>query len=111
MSNQNDQSRINNNYNEQEEENRRRIIADEDYEGVDAAAAIMTGYCHVCDKQVTINADSFTCRECQGGFIELFENEESQRRPLQQSTNIQQDAQRTRIDSIRFVNESVNFLI
>lgn len=31
------------------------------------------GYCHVCDRQVQINQDTFTCGVCNGGFIELFE--------------------------------------
>lgn len=31
------------------------------------------GYCHVCDKQVEIDEDHFSCSECHGGFVELFE--------------------------------------
>ena len=31
------------------------------------------GYCHVCDKQVEINRDNFSCSECHGEFVELFE--------------------------------------
>jgi hypothetical protein len=31
------------------------------------------GYCHVCDRQVPINQEAFTCGVCDGGFIELFE--------------------------------------
>lgn len=31
------------------------------------------GYCHVCDRQVPINREAFTCGVCNGGFIELFE--------------------------------------
>ncbi|RNA38565.1 hypothetical protein BpHYR1_039531 [Brachionus plicatilis] len=33
----------------------------------------LIGYCHQCDRQVEIDRQSFTCTQCQGGFIELFE--------------------------------------
>lgn len=31
------------------------------------------GYCHVCNKQNRINLDSYTCVQCNGGFIEIFD--------------------------------------
>lgn len=31
------------------------------------------GFCHVCDRQVPLNQEEFTCSVCNGGFIELFE--------------------------------------
>lgn len=37
------------------------------------ASTSQAGYCHICDRQVTIDPDSFTCTVCNGGFIELFE--------------------------------------
>lgn len=36
------------------------------------------GFCHVCNRQVSILPESFTCAECNGGFIELVENPPSQ---------------------------------
>ena len=80
------------------------------------------GYCHVCDKQVPINSNSFTCSECNGGFIELFENDNrppasspthhnhhQQQQQQQQETN---DPQRVRLESMRLLNESVkNYVI
>ena len=31
------------------------------------------GYCHVCNKQNRINTETFTCVQCNCGFIELFD--------------------------------------
>jgi len=42
-----------------------------------AAAATSLGYCHVCNRQIRINLESFTCTQCNGGFIELFDINES----------------------------------
>lgn len=39
------------------------------------------GFCHVCDRQVSIVSESFTCAECNGGFIELIENPPAQQEP------------------------------
>jgi len=35
------------------------------------------GYCHVCNRQIRINLESFTCTQCNGGFIELFDINET----------------------------------
>ena len=32
------------------------------------------GFCHSCNKQNPINIEAFTCTQCNGGFIELFNN-------------------------------------
>lgn len=52
-------------------------------QGASASASTSTGpligYCHVCDRQVEIDRDSFTCKECNGGFIELFDMDQSNR--------------------------------
>lgn len=40
----------------------------------------LIGYCHQCDRQVEIDRPSFTCKQCQGGFIELFEIERNESR-------------------------------
>ena len=37
------------------------------------------GFCHSCNKQTQINIERFNCSECNGGFIELFNLEESSR--------------------------------
>ena len=73
------------------------------------------GYCHVCDKQVIIDTVAFCCSECQGGFIELFENDnnnnnntnqQQQQQQQQPSINLNDPNSRIRMESIRF-NESV----
>lgn len=57
----------------------------------------LIGYCHQCDRQVEIDRQSFSCKQCQGGFIELFEMERNEYRgpssgireePLRFNTNI-----------------------
>lgn len=58
------------------------------------------GYCHSCDRQVTIDKESFTCSVCNGGFIELFDMESAQ--PSNQSSN-----PRIRLDSLR-LNQAVS---
>jgi len=72
------------------------------------------GYCHVCDKQVPINSNSFTCSECNGGFIELFENDNrplsslpTQQQQQQQQQQEGNDPQRVRLESMRLLNDSV----
>ncbi len=37
------------------------------------------GYCHVCNKQNRINTETYTCVQCNCGFIELFDINESDR--------------------------------
>lgn len=46
-----------------------------------SASGSNIGYCHNCDRQVEIDRESFTCKQCNGGFIELFDVES---RPSQQ---------------------------
>jgi hypothetical protein len=37
------------------------------------------GFCHSCNKQNRINIENYTCTQCNGGFIELFNySDESQ---------------------------------
>jgi hypothetical protein len=62
------------------------------------------GYCHVCDRQVTIDRESFTCSACHGGFIELFEMDSSQSSNQSSSTN----PTRVRLDSMR-LNQTVSY--
>lgn len=57
------------------------------------SAATCLGYCHVCNKQNRINIESFTCIQCNGGFIELFDLDEP-RRPQQNETLIDDSSQR-----------------
>lgn len=93
-----------------EEEQFSNVEDQEDEEDDSVAAATIAatlnndniGYCHICDKQVIIDTDSFTCSECHGGFIELFEND-SQR----QQANTQNESQRARADPMRLLNETV----
>jgi hypothetical protein len=44
-------------------------------EAISAAAIPINniGFCHTCNRQVEIDMDSFTCKNCNNGFIELFE--------------------------------------
>jgi hypothetical protein len=137
MSNQSEQNRTNSTNadgaDEDEEQRRRRqqqpsgvtMLEEEDNEDVEedeedigAAAAVVAaalnneniGYCHVCDKQVPIDMDSFTCSECHGGFIELFENEaprQAGQQQQRQQANTQQDAP---LRSIRLTSDPVCFL-
>lgn len=60
----------------------------------------LTGYCHQCDRQVEINRDSFSCQECNGGFIELFDSDSSIRQnETNNPNNVTGD--RVRVESIR----------
>ena len=34
------------------------------------------GFCHSCNKQNRIDVDTYTCTQCSGGFIELFNLED-----------------------------------
>lgn len=43
------------------------------------------GFCHVCDRQVVIQPENFTCSLCNGGFIELVENQPSQSESTRQN--------------------------
>lgn len=94
-----------------EEEEQFSNVQDQDDEEDDSVAAATIaatlnnnniGYCHSCDKQVIIDTVSFTCSECHGGFIEIFEND-SQR----QQANTQNESQRARADPMRLLNETV----
>lgn len=61
-------------------------VAGETTETPSEQPARQTGFCHVCNHQVSIIPESFTCAECNGGFIELIETppaqSEQQRRTL-----------------------------
>ena len=65
------------------------------------------GYCHICDRQVEIDAATFTCAVCHGGFIELFEGDAN--RP--QAASQQQQPQEIRVDTARFLNNTVRKLL
>jgi E3 ubiquitin-protein ligase RNF115/126 len=54
------------------------------------------GYCHVCDRQIQIDQDSFTCSVCNGGFIELLETPQ----PIPQT--------RRTVTTHRFMNDGNN---
>ncbi len=62
-----------------------------------SATGAHLGYCHVCDRQVPINQEEFTCSVCNGGFIELFEN------PAQPAA--QQQQQRPQIFAARMPSD------
>lgn len=55
-----------------------------------SASGSTIGYCHSCDRQVEIDRESFTCTQCHGGFIELFDME---------SRSSQQDPNRARAEA------------
>ena len=43
-----------------------------------ASREVNIGYCHTCDKQITLRSNTnLTCSDCNGNFIELFELNES----------------------------------
>ena len=41
--------------------------------GGGGAGSSQIGYCHTCDRQVSIDPVSFECSQCGGGFVELFD--------------------------------------
>jgi hypothetical protein len=63
------------------------------------------GYCHVCDRQVNIDRESFTCNVCHGGFIELFDMDSAQSSSNQSSST---NPARIRLDALRLNQVSVN---
>ncbi|CAF0811510.1 unnamed protein product [Brachionus calyciflorus] len=69
---------------------------------VETSSEPLIGYCHQCDRQVEIDRDNYTCKQCESGFIELFDLERQESQP-QNSGN--------RVESINFYNEGIpNFL-
>lgn len=62
-----------------------------------SASEPLIGYCHQCDRQVEIDRESYCCKECNGGFIELFDLE----RPQAQAQN----PGGVRVESIRLNSE------
>lgn len=60
------------------------------------------GFCHVCDRQVEIELDSFTCSLCHGGFIELFEGDSANQRNQDSTTN----PQPAQVDAARILSDA-----
>jgi len=64
------------------------------------------GYCHTCDRQVEIDKNDFVCKQCNGGFIELFEM--SANTNADESDDIDDDGSNSRHINIQ-INEGVSY--
>jgi hypothetical protein len=64
------------------------------------------GYCHVCDRQVNIDQDSFTCSVCHGGFIELFDMERAAAAQDEAASSASTSPNGVTVDALRF-NQTV----
>jgi hypothetical protein len=64
------------------------------------------GYCHTCDRQVEIDKNDFVCKQCNGGFIELFEM--SANTNADESDDIDDDGPNSQHINIQ-INEGVSF--
>lgn len=71
-------------------------------EAAPARAEPLIGYCHQCDRQVEIDRDGFSCKQCNGGFIELFDLERQE--PRTQNSGV-------RVESIRLNSEGMPNLL
>lgn len=68
------------------------------------------GYCHECDRQVEIDLDSFTCKRCNGGFIEQFELDQNRANANAENTSTSSSSDGAQPRVFRFDANSANNL-
>ena len=56
----------------------------------------LIGYCHTCDRQIEIDRNEFSCKNCNGGFVELFEIDNQQQQQQQQTSGPGYDGHQSR---------------